>query len=89
VGFQASRHRVSAGIDRSALGPIIAAPEDMSSKLDRPSTRLESLVGRFLAMCVHPYAAWRSHSTLGRLLVFVAYLGASYALVLGLLLVSF
>jgi hypothetical protein len=36
-------------------------------------------------MCVHPYAAWRSHSTLGRLFVVVAYLGASYALVLGLL----
>jgi hypothetical protein len=37
-------------------------------------------------MCAHPYAAWRSHSTRGRLLVFLAYLGASYALVLGVML---
>jgi hypothetical protein len=42
-------------------------------------------------MCVHPYAAWRSHSARGRLLVFAAYLGASYVLILGglLVLVSF
>jgi hypothetical protein len=59
--------------------------EGVSSQLDRPSTLLESLIGLSLAMCAHPYAAWRSHSTLGRLFVVVAYLGASYALVLGLL----
>jgi hypothetical protein len=41
-------------------------------------------------MCVHPYAAWRTHSTPARLVVFFAYLGASYALVLGVMqLVSF
>jgi hypothetical protein len=40
-------------------------------------------------MCVHPYAAWQSHSARGRLLVFAAYLGASYVLILGGLLVSF
>jgi len=77
------RHR------RSAIGPILAATEGVSSKLDRPSTRTEILVGRSLAMCVHPYAAWRSHSARGRLLVFAAYLGASYVLILGGLLVSF
>ena len=69
--------------------PFLLPPDGVSSKVDRPSTRLEILVGRSLAMCVHPYAAWRSHSRRGRLLVFVAYFGASYALVLGLLLVSF
>jgi hypothetical protein len=40
-------------------------------------------------MCAHPYAAWRRHSTTGRVLVFLAYLGASYAVVLGALFISF
>ena len=77
------RHR------RSAIGLILAVPEGVSSRLDRPSTRTEILVGRSLAMCVHPYAAWRSHSARGRLLVFAAYLGVSSVLFLGGLLVSF
>jgi hypothetical protein len=49
------------------------------------SSRIEILIGRSLAMCVHPYAAWRSHSTRGRVFVFCAYLAASYAAVLGVL----
>jgi hypothetical protein len=51
---------------------------------------LETLVGRSLAMCVHPYAIWRSRSTSRRAFVLLAYLVGSYALVLGgLLLFSF
>jgi hypothetical protein len=50
----------------------------MSSKLPR----LEVLVGRAMAMCAHPYAAWRSHSTKGRAVVVVAYIAASYFVVL-------
>jgi hypothetical protein len=57
----------------------------MSSTLARPSTRLEILIGRSLAMCVHPYRAWRAHSTSGRLLVLAAYAAAGYAAVLGML----
>ena len=34
-------------------------------------------------MCVHPYATWRSQPTRFRLLVLLAYLVTSYALVLG------
>jgi hypothetical protein len=41
------------------------------------------IIGRSLAMCVHPYATWRSQPTQFRLLVLLAYLLASYALVLG------
>ena len=54
----------------------------MSSKLDLPSTRTEILVGRGLAMCLHPYAAWRVQSPAERLLVLVTYFAASYTLVL-------
>jgi hypothetical protein len=40
-------------------------------------------------MCAHPYAAWRAHSTAGRLLVLFTYLAASYAVILTALLFSF
>jgi len=39
-------------------------------------------------MCAHPYAAWRTHSTSGRLLVFFTYLAASYVVMLTVLLFS-
>ena len=41
------------------------------------------MIGRSLAMCVHPYATWRSQPTHFRVLVLLVYLIASYALVLG------
>jgi hypothetical protein len=46
---------------------------------------IETLVGRSLAMCVHPYAVWRSRSVRRRVFVLVAYLVGSYALVLSAL----
>jgi hypothetical protein len=48
--------------------------------------QLEILIGRSLAMCAHPYAAWRSHSMKRRLLVLFAYGAASYVIMLGTLL---
>jgi hypothetical protein len=46
---------------------------------------LEIVAGRALALCVHPYAAWRVRSTRGRLFVLCAFAFGSYAIVLGLL----
>ena len=43
-------------------------------------------MGRLLAMCVHPYAAWRSHSLSGRVFVLSAYAAAGYAFALMVLL---
>jgi hypothetical protein len=54
----------------------------MSSKLPQP----EVLVGRTLALCAHPYAAWRSRSIKRRALLWFAYMTASYFIVLGVLL---
>jgi hypothetical protein len=54
----------------------------MTSKLPQ----LEILIGRSLAICVHPYAAWQSHSMRKRMLVLFAYGAASYAIMLGTLL---
>jgi hypothetical protein len=47
--------------------------------------RFHFLVGRFAAMCAHPYAAWRTSSARGRLVVLLAYAGAVYAIVLATL----
>jgi hypothetical protein len=47
----------------------------------------ERSIGRSLALCVHPYAAWRSRGMSGRLFVIAAYAAASYAVVLGALFV--
>ena len=46
----------------------------------------EAVVGRGLAMCVHPYATWRTRSARARTAVLLAYVAAGYMLVLTLLL---
>lgn len=46
------------------------------------------LIGRGLAFCVYPTAAWRVLSTRGRALVVAAYASAAYVAVLGLLLLA-
>ena len=48
---------------------------------------MEVLLGRSLALCAHPVAAWRSGSTAIRVHFFASYFVASYVLIfLGLLL---
>ena len=49
---------------------------------------IELLLGRSAAMCVHPFAAWLRLTVRGRTLLVSAYFGASYAIVLAILLVS-
>jgi len=39
-------------------------------------------------MCVHPYAAWRTHSLRGRLFILFTYVAASYAVMLAVLLIA-
>jgi len=52
----------------------------MVSTTDRSSTRLEILIGRSLALWVHPVAAWRSGSTSVRLHTVFGYFAAGYLL---------
>jgi hypothetical protein len=61
---------------------------DMFLAPDRPSTKLEILLGRSLAACVHPVAAWRSGSRMLRWQCIAGYFVASYLLVLTLLLLT-
>ena len=61
----------------------------MASTVPAPGTRIELLIGRSLAMCAHPYAAWRTNSTGARLFIVLTYAAASYAVMLGVLLISF
>ena len=49
---------------------------------------IDLLIGRGLAFCVYPRAAWRVLSTPGRAFVVAAYAGAGYVTVLGALLLS-
>jgi len=56
--------------------------------LNPPRARIETLVGRSLAMCAHPYATWRSQSTRCRVFVLLAYVVGSYSVVLAILFAS-
>ena len=47
--------------------------------------RLEVLIGRSAALCVHPLAAWHSPLRSDRALLLISYLAISYAVVFGLL----
>lgn len=51
---------------------------------DRPSP-LEIVIGRSLALILHPYAAWRSPFRRDRVVLVSSYFLASYAIVLGAL----
>ena len=53
----------------------------MARTPDRPSTRGEILIGRSLAACVHPVAAWGSGSKSARAQFFLGYFVAGYVLV--------
>lgn len=46
----------------------------------------EIVLGRAVALCVHPYVAWRLLPVSGRVLLLTAYAGASYVAVLTTLL---
>jgi hypothetical protein len=72
----------SLGKNSPTVGPILAPGNAMPSKLPQP----EVLVGRTIALCVHPYAAWRSHSMKRRAVLLFTYMAASYFIVLGALL---
>jgi hypothetical protein len=70
----------------SRVGCNLARMANVSSELIHPAARFESLVGRSVAMFVHPCAAWRSRPGATRLRLFVAYIVAGYLLSLGVLL---
>ena len=54
-------------------------------KIDRPSSRVEIMIGRSLAACIYPYAAWRLSSPRERLRNLLGYALIGYITVLGVL----
>jgi len=58
---------------------------DMAPAPFRQSHRIEMLVGRSAALCLHPLAAWRSRSRADRVMLLVSYAAISYIVVFGLL----
>jgi len=53
----------------------------MAPARNRPSNRIEILVGRSAALCIHPLAAWRSRSRKDRALLLISYFAISYVTV--------
>jgi len=49
------------------------------------TNRIEILLGRSAALCVHPLAAWRSPSRIDRALLLIFYFTFSYVTIFGLL----
>lgn len=54
--------------------------------MHRTSDSVAIVVGRTLAACLHPFAAWRLFSTSWRSLIVTAYAAAGYVIVLSVLL---
>ena len=52
---------------------------------DRPSTRSEVFIGRSLAICAHPVAAWRTTIRSIRLVLLAGYFAAAYVAVFALM----
>ena len=57
----------------------------MAPAQHRHSNRIEVLLGRSAALCLHPFAAWRSRSRGDRLMLLISYVAISYVVVFGLL----
>jgi hypothetical protein len=51
----------------------------------RHSHRVEVLIGRSAALCVHPLAAWRSPAKSDRAMLLISYFALSYVVIFGLL----
>jgi hypothetical protein len=60
----------------------------LRSCVHRGSMSLELLIGRGLALCAHPLAAWRVLSAPGRAFVISAYAVGGYVTVLAALLLA-
>jgi hypothetical protein len=52
---------------------------------NRYSHRIEVVIGRSAALCVHPFAAWRSPSRSDRAVLLISYFAISYVIMFGLL----
>ena len=67
------------------LVPFLPDTYTMAPARNRPSNRIEVLIGRSAALCIHPLAAWRSRSSNDRTLLVISYFALSYVIVFGLL----
>ncbi len=68
----------------SAMADLLLTYTRMASpQRNRPANRCEVFLGRSLAACAHPIAAWRSTVRPFRLLVVVSYFAIGYVAVIG------
>jgi hypothetical protein len=71
-------------LSRIAFGAVLASPGNEVPMLAPTTASPEILIGRALALCAHPHAAWRRSAT-SRLVVLFGYAAASYTVVLATL----
>ena len=70
-----------------ALAAVLRAAGGMAREVSHPPIhRLEVLIGRTLAACIHPLAAWRHTVRSFRLLLVAGYFAAGYVGVLAAML---
>lgn len=65
--------------------PFLPSTLPIAPARNRHSNRIEMLLGRSAALCVHPFAAWRSPSRTDRALLLLSYFAISYVTIFGLL----
>jgi hypothetical protein len=67
---------------------VILAKREWIPSCRSTGVRIELLIGRALAYCAHPHAAWRRLTPHGRVLLVAAYFGGGYTAVMVALIVS-
>jgi hypothetical protein len=72
----------------SLLAAVLLTPAHMPRRLDRPSTRSEVFIGRSLAICAHPVAAWRTTVRSFRVVLVAGYFAVAYVAVFAALLLT-
>lgn len=73
------------GVRPIKLAVLLLLRRNMSARHHRPSTRSEIFIGRSLAICAHPVAAWRTTAKSMRVILFAGYFAAGYVTVLALI----
>jgi hypothetical protein len=88
-GFSADKNVFAAFSNAASLVQILRLPTPMPSPKNRihTSSRMEIALGRSMAVCAHPVAAWRVLSGRGRFLLASFYGAVSYVSVLAALLI--
>ena len=74
-----------AGVPCGRALAVVLLDRARMARSDRPSTRYEIFIGRSLAICAHPVAAWRTTVRSIRLMLVASYFAAAFVTIFGLM----